>query len=70
MAAGTVKWFNLAKGYGIIQPDSGEGCVRSYLGGGEGGSPSPSSQNLRVQCRFHRGRHVRLVMDLDLIAWI
>ncbi|MFS8543866.1 MAG: cold-shock protein [Limnochordales bacterium] len=27
MLQGTVKWFNAEKGYGFIQPDSGEGDV-------------------------------------------
>ncbi|HLT59223.1 MAG TPA: cold-shock protein [Limnochordales bacterium] len=27
MQEGTVKWFNAEKGYGFIQPDSGEGDV-------------------------------------------
>jgi hypothetical protein len=41
VATGTVKWFNPTKGYGFIQPDSGQGCLRAHLGRRKSGTEQP-----------------------------
>jgi len=48
---GTVKWFNEAKGYGFIKPDSGEKDLFAHFRDIQDGNPGARTllENARVQ---------------------
>lgn len=48
---GTVKWFNEAKGYGFIKPDSGEKDLFAHFRDIQGGTPGARTllENSRVE---------------------
>ncbi len=48
MAIGTVKWFNPAKGYGFIQPESGENDVFVHISAVENAGLGTLAEGQRV----------------------
>ncbi len=48
MAIGTVKWFNPAKGYGFIQPESGENDVFVHISAVENAGIGTLAEGQRV----------------------
>ena len=48
MAIGTVKWFNAAKGYGFIQPDSGGKDVFVHISAVEKAGLSTLNEGAKV----------------------
>lgn len=48
MAIGTVKWFNPAKGYGFIQPESGGGDVFVHISAVEAAGWSTLNEGQKV----------------------
>lgn len=49
MATGTVKWFNPAKGYGFIQPDTGGGDVFVHVSAVEAAGLKTLTEGQRVE---------------------
>jgi CspA family cold shock protein len=58
MAIGTVKWFNAQKGFGFIQPDSGEADVFVHISAVEraGMSNLAEGQKLSYEVVSERGK--------------
>ena len=48
MAIGTVKWFNPAKGYGFIQPESGDNDVFVHVSAVEAAGMGTLAEGQRV----------------------
>ncbi len=48
MAIGTVKWFNPAKGYGFVQPESGGGDVFVHISAVEAAGWSTLNEGQKV----------------------
>ncbi len=48
MAIGTVKWFNPAKGFGFIQPESGENDVFVHISAVEAAGMGTLTEGQRV----------------------
>lgn len=48
MAIGTVKWFNPAKGYGFVQPESGGGDVFVHISAVEAAGWTTLQENQKV----------------------
>lgn len=59
MATGTVKWFNPTKGYGFIQPDSGESDVFVHISAVERMGQSTLQEGQRVEYELQQGRSGR-----------
>lgn len=59
MATGTVKWFNAQKGFGFIQPDSGESDVFVHISAVEraGMRTLREGQKLSYDIVAERGRN-------------
>jgi len=60
MSTGTVKFFNIAKGFGFIQPDDGSKDVFVHISAVEGAGLSGLNENQKVSFELERGRDGRV----------
>jgi CspA family cold shock protein len=60
MTAGTVKFFNAAKGFGFIQPDDGSKDVFVHISAVERAGLPGLSENQKVSFEVERGRDGRV----------
>jgi cold shock protein len=56
MSAGTVKWFNLSKGFGFIQPDDGSKDVFVHISAVERSGLGHLGEGQRVEYDIERGQ--------------
>ncbi|SFR19030.1 cold-shock protein [Poseidonocella sedimentorum] len=59
MPNGTVKWFNTTKGYGFIEPETGEKDVFVHISAVERSGLTGLSDNQKVSFEFEEGRDGR-----------
>ena len=57
MKTGTVKWFNAAKGFGFIQPDSGEADAFVHISAVERAGLQSLNEGQRVKYDLVAGRN-------------
>jgi cold shock protein len=57
MAQGTVKWFNLGKGFGFITPDDGTADVFVHISAVEHAGYRSLEENQRVEFTKGQGRN-------------
>jgi len=57
MATGTVKWFNLAKGFGFIVPEDGSKDVFVHISAVEGAGLSSLSEGQKVSYELQQGQN-------------
>jgi cold shock protein len=60
MATGTVKWFNLARGFGFIQPDDGSQDVFVHISALERSDLAQLLEGQKVQFDVERGQNGKL----------
>ena len=60
MSTGTVKFFNIAKGFGFIQPDDGSKDVFVHISAVEGAGLSGLNENRKVSFELEGGRDGRV----------
>ena len=69
MKTGTVKWFNGAKGFGFIQPDSGEADAFVHISAVEQAGLRGLNEGQRVEYELVRGRNGKSSAEnLTLVA--
>jgi CspA family cold shock protein len=56
MSSGTVKWFNLAKGYGFIQPDDGSKDVFVHISAVERSGLGTLQEGQKITFAIERGQ--------------
>lgn len=56
MTVGTVKWFNMQKGYGFIQPDDGSKDVFVHISAVERSTLGHLVEGQRVSYQIERGQ--------------
>jgi CspA family cold shock protein len=56
MATGTVKWFNVQKGYGFIQPDDGSKDVFVHISAVERAGIGNLHEGQKLSCELERGQ--------------
>lgn len=59
MATGTVKWFNMAKGFGFIAPDDGGKDVFVHISAVEKAGLKSLSDNQKIAYEMQEGRDGR-----------
>ena len=57
MTTGTVKWFNMAKGYGFIAPDDGSKDSFVHISALERAGISSLSEGQKVEYELQRGQN-------------
>lgn len=68
MSQGTVKWFNSAKGFGFIQPDSGEKDIFVHISAVERSGLTGLADGQKVSFDIEAGRDGRSsAANLELI---
>lgn len=60
MASGTVKWFNVQKGYGFIQPDDGSKDVFVHISAVERSGIGNLHEGQQVSYELERGREGKI----------
>ena len=68
MAIGTVKWFNSQKGYGFIQPDSGEKDVFVHISAVERAGMGNLAEGQKVSFDLERDQRSGKVSACNLKA--
>ena len=66
MATGTVKWFNVQKGYGFIQPDNGGKDVFVHISAVERAGLRGLSEGQKVSYEVQSDRRTGEVSAVDL----
>ena len=61
MLTGTVKWFNSAKGYGFITPDSGSDDCFVHVTAVQASGYKQLLENQRIEFEMQEGRNGRMV---------
>ena len=68
MAIGTVKWFNPAKGYGFVQPESGGGDVFVHISAVEAAGWSTLNEGQKVSYELATNKGKTSAANLKLAA--
>ena len=68
MASGTVKWFNDAKGYGFIAPDSGDKDVFVHFSNISGDGFKSLTEGSKVEFEVRQGDKGPEAIDVNLVG--
>jgi CspA family cold shock protein len=68
MTIGTVKWFNIQKGFGFIQPDNGEKDVFVHISAVERAGMSNLSEGQKISFELQRDQRSGKVSATNLQA--
>lgn len=68
MTIGTVKWFNIQKGFGFIQPDNGEKDVFVHISAVERAGMSNLSEGQKLSFELQRDQRSGKVSACNLQA--
>lgn len=63
MAVGTVKWFNVQKGYGFIQPEDGEADVFVHITAVQRAGLESLTEGQKVNYERVQGRNGKFAAD-------
>jgi CspA family cold shock protein len=63
MAMGTVKWFNVTKGYGFIQPDAGGPDVFVHISAVQKAGHDALREGARVSYELRTGRSGKMAAE-------
>ena len=63
MAMGTVKWFNVTKGYGFIQPDAGGPDVFVHISAVQKAGHDVLREGARVSYELRTGRSKKMAAE-------
>ena len=68
MAAGTVKWFNPAKGYGFIEPEDGSRDVFVHISAVERAGLATLQEGRKVSFELVAGRNGKMAAEQIVLA--